>query len=293
MKYIPFPRSGGHEVSGYQYAIRNYTEALQSKEDVTIECGDVKFLQPMGLALLASMTCALTQTGRRTAYFTMPTNNAVLAYLADQDFFKEFSIEGTSRARIAAAPRSSSIGLKQLKSYDASYIAQIPKWLERNSYMRPEAITEVIYTTIPEIINNVFDHSQSPIGCYICAQAYPSLKQLKLSTIDLGVGLLNTLRPLFPHLKHDSEAIELAVKPGITSKSRPNNAGVGLDVLSGFLSENRGTLEIVSRDGEWKQAADGTTKKRTLPFDFPGTCINLTFDDQAFMDRFAEGDRYD
>lgn len=291
LKFIPFPRNCHHGVDGYRIAIDYYNDAVQSSEDVAIDCGDVRFFQPMGLTLLASLTCALTRDTGRKVYFSKPTEAGVLRYLTDQDFFKEFSVEGSTR--IEAVRRSSSLGLKRLEHNDLSYIDQIPRWLELNSHMPPEAIKDVILTTVPEIIANVFDHSRSPIGCYICAQAYPNLRQLKLSTIDLGVGLLKTLQPKFPDLRHDSDAIALAVQPGITSKSRPNNAGIGLDVLRGFLMTSRGTLEIVSRDGCWKQEADGSTTKSVLPFEFPGTCINLTFDDQAIMDRFTPGDRYE
>jgi len=291
VKFISFPRDCGHGVQDYQNTIREYAAAINSSEDVLIECGDVTFVQPMGLTLLSSLTFSLIQERTRKTYFVKPKSTAVLRYLTDQDFFKEFNVEGTNL--IAAATRSTSVGLKRLEIYDRSYIDQIPIWLRRNSHMPPEAITDVINTTVPEIINNVFDHSKSSIGCYICAQAYPREKRLKLSAIDLGVGLLQTLKPRFPYLCHNSDAIELAVRPGITSKSRAHNAGAGLDVLCGFLKLFKGTLEIVSRDGRWTQDADGQCVKSILPFEFPGTCINLTFDDQAIVDRFTPGDRYD
>lgn len=293
MKIIPFPRECVHGLKSYEFTIKCYADAISCSDDVLIECGDVNFFQPMGLTLLASMTFSLIKDGTRKVYFSKPKSPAVLKYLEDQDFFKEFSIEGADSNRIAAATRSSSLGLKRLEYFDGSYIYQIPTWLRRNSHMPAEAIEDVINTTVPEIINNVFDHSRSPIGCYICAQAYPREKRLMLSTLDLGVGFLQTLRPRFPFLTHDSDAIELAVRPSITSQSKIHNAGAGLDVLSGFLKQFSGTLEIISRDGQWKQEGDGRCRKSVLPFQFPGTCINLTFDDQAIIDRFKQGDRYD
>lgn len=293
MKIIPFPRECAHGLKSYEYTIKCYADAINCQDNVLIECGNVCFFQPMGLTLLASMTFSLIKDGTRKAYFMKPKNEAVLKYLVDQDFFNEFAIEGTDSNRIAAAPRSSSLGLRRLEYFDGTYLDQIPRWLRRNSHMTPEIITDVINTTVPEIINNVFDHSRSPIGCYICAQAYPKEKRLMLSTIDLGVGFLKTLRPKFPSLTNNADAIELAVQPRITSQSKIHNAGAGLDVLSGFLKEFSGNLEIISRNGRWTQDKTGSCRKSTLPFQFPGTCLNLTFDDKAIMDRFTPGDRYD
>lgn len=293
MILIPFPRSCTQGPNSYNYTVGCYKSALQSSDDVTIECGEVTFFQPMGLTLLAAIMYHLSRDSGRNVYFSPPSNVGVYHYLETQDLFKEFIFEGMIASKVAVSQRSTGIGLKRLESFDGTYIEQIPVWLKRNSHMPPEAISDVINATIPEIINNVFDHSQSPIGCYVTAQAYPVKKTLILSALDLGVGFLRTLQPQYPSLKHDSEAIELAVQQGITAKSKPYNAGAGLDVLSGLLKEYGGSLEIISRDGRWKQDKTSKCTKHTLPFQFPGTCINLEFDDQAMIDRFRSGDRYE
>ncbi len=90
-------------------------------------------------------------------------------------------------------------------------------------------------------------YSQSSIGCYISAQAYHKQNQLSLSILDFGIGLLNSLKPFYPDIKDDVEAINKAVLEGVSSKRKLEKRvrGVGLTNISGFL-KNRGSMEIIS-----------------------------------------------
>ena len=106
-----------------------------------------------------------------------------------------------------------------------------------------------------------------------------------LSILDLGIGLLNSLKSVYPEIKSDTEAISRAVLEGVSSKRviEKRVRGVGLTNISGFL-KNRGEMVIISYKGYWKQKHDGTIETRSLGCPLPGTCVNLVIDKQSILD---------
>lgn len=271
--FIPFPRQCSENAIDYKYTFRCYNEALFASDPVRIECGDCRFFRPFGLNLLACIIHSL-QLGGRDVYFTPPQNSDALQYLSDQGFFTEFAFEST-RHRLTRPSRSTSVQLRLLNEFDGTYFMQIAHWLSGNSDVPLEAAMDIVGVPLPEIINNVFDHSRSLIGCCVCAQAYPNERQLMFSITDLGVGFLSSLVGRYQHLTSDKDAIALAVQSGVSSKSTARNAGAGLYILTDWAKTYQGEVEIISGDGRWKQRPGGNQHASTLPFTFPGTCINL------------------
>jgi len=264
-----------------------------SDKEIVFDCGNINFIRPLGLNILALLIRSLLQQESSTIFFACPTDLGCEQYFNDQGFYKEFRLGDRDKA-IKASPRSTSIGLRRMEVFEPFYLQQIAQWLNRNLSLPEEIITDAVTIPLSEIILNVVDHSQSSMGCYICAQSYPQEKKLMLSVADCGVGFLETLRPRYTSLSHESQdqnakAIALAVQEGISSKSRGSNAGAGLYILSDFLKQ-RGNVEIISKDGVWRQNADGTTLSRTIPFAFPGSCVNVEFDNQKIMDLRFQGD---
>jgi hypothetical protein len=273
ISYIPFRHDGSEAVSAYSFSIRCFREALIALEPVRIDLGTVGFLRPFGLNLLAGMIYELLRHGQNVS-ITPPSDQKVYQYLSDQGFYSEFPT-GPS-GHILSSPRSTSVGLRRLDQFDPQYLESVAHWLRRNSSIPLGKVEDIVMVTMPEIINNVFDHSKSPFGCYVCAQAYPQEGRLMLSVIDFGIGFYGSLLQRYhSRINNDAEAIDLAVQDGISSKARKNNAGRGLHILSDWVRERNGQLEIVSHDGYWKQDSQGRTGKRILPFEFPGSCINL------------------
>lgn len=291
--FIPFPRQCSEKVEDYKYTIRCYSEALYSCEPVRVECGDCRFFRPFGINLLTSLIHSL-QLHDCIVYFTPPKDASALQYLADQGFFTEFAFQSSGHP-LRRNSRSTSVVLRVLNDFDGSYLMQIAHWLTANSSIPREAARDIVAIPLPEIINNVFDHSGSLIGCCISAQAYPREKQLMFSVTDLGVGFLKNLLLRYPQLNCEKDAIDLAVQLGVSSKSRSSNCGAGLDILTGWLRTHHGEIEIISYDGLWKQGQDGHRSRRTLSFAFPGTCINLCIHTDPLLESNStlEYQRYD
>jgi anti-sigma regulatory factor (Ser/Thr protein kinase) len=271
--FIPFPTKCGDDLKVYQYSVECYRDALLSFGPVTIECGNVHMFTPLGLNLLASLIHNLHLQGREII-FIPPTEAKTLQYMTDQGFFDEFQF-ASSKSQLKQAKRSTSVMLRRMHDFVGSYPMQVADWLSRNSAVPQGAVEDMVAITLPELMNNVFDHSNSPIGCCVCAQAYQKEGKLTLSVTDLGIGFLESLLPRYDHLETESEAIALAVQKGVSSKSTRRNTGAGLYILCDWVKTQQGELEIISKDGKWKQLPKGERQQETLSFPFPGTCINM------------------
>ena len=212
--------------------------------------------------------------GSRKIYFTHPGENVCKSYLNSQGFYNEFPVQNNI---VEVVPLMTSVGLRRIQSFEPLYIEEIARWLNHNSLLPQNAIGDAVKITLSELLNNVIDHSQSSIGCYVSTQAYHKERTLVLSVADLGIGFLETLRPRYKSLKSNKDAIALAVKSGISARSRGGNAGASLNILSDFLEHHAGSLEIISMDGLWRQYPNGTMAS-TIPFSFPGSCITMSFD---------------
>ena len=291
MIILKFSSNCENNIVSYKRIIKDYWESINgTDQEVLLDCGETCFIRPLGINLLALLSRGLLHQGSKKIFFTHPSNNVCRQYLEDQGFYKEFIIQNNI---IEAAPRSTSVGLRRIECFEPFYLEDIAKWLNRNSVLPEPAINDAVKITLSEIINNVIDHSQSPIGCYISAQAYPQENRLLFSVADLGVGFLSTLLPKYTHLMNNEQAISLAVKAGISSKSRDRNIGAGLPILCDFLKHYSGYLEIISMNGIWRQRPDGTLVGFTIPFSFPGTCINIEFNNQKILSKFLEHSGYD
>ncbi len=107
---------------------------------------------------------------------------------------------------------------------------------------------------IGELLNNAIYHANSPVGAVICGQYFRQLKKLQIAVVDRGVGFLHNIRRICS-VEKEFEAIEMALKPGITSRpigtyqSTIDSAGYGLYVLHAILQHTKGRLIIISNDG--------------------------------------------
>lgn len=123
---------------------------------------------------------------------------------------------------------------------------------------------ETVSYAIREVLRNAAEHSQSKIVKY-CGQYWPSRNRVQIAIMDCGIGIKQSLsRNPYLDMQDDSDALKLAIMPGISGKMyegveiRPydewQNSGYGLYMLyrmcraagSLFMVSNNATLEIIS-----------------------------------------------
>ena len=105
---------------------------------------------------------------------------------------------------------------------------------------------------LSEIMDNVINHSQSPVGGFVQATTYPKYKMVEFVVADAGVGIPETIR-----CEDHAQALTKAIEEGVT-RDPEKNAGNGLygsyrvallskgqfeiHSLLGFLNSNKNTL---------------------------------------------------
>jgi hypothetical protein len=68
---------------------------------------------------------------------------------------------------------------------------------------------------INELADNVLAHSDSPLGGFIQLENFPARKRVELLVADAGVGIPKTLRGTNAEIRTDSDALGLAIRPGV------------------------------------------------------------------------------
>lgn len=99
-----------------------------------------------------------------------------------------------------------------------------------------------------EVIDNINEHSESPIGGHVVVQNFEQQNLLSIAIVDSGVGIHKSLKdsgkPEFLNID-EQEALKVCLEEGVT---RFKERGYGLYHTSKFIKANKGKMEIYSGD---------------------------------------------
>lgn len=135
-----------------------------------------------------------------------------------------------------------------------------------------ENFHKALHFAVREMVENAFEHGRTD-HCYMCAYSVPTKNVVRLCIMDTGIGIPNSMRlsSQYNNLSSDVEAVELASRYGVSSKS--TDRGIGLYILRDVVEKNEGTLSILS--GKALVEISSQVECHELSTDFPGTIIKL------------------
>jgi hypothetical protein len=137
-----------------------------------------------------------------------------------------------------------------------------------------EEYEESLRICISEVIQNVQDHAQSPIGALIAAHFDQSWAAI--AVIDCGVGIATSLRQAHSHISDGAAALQQVLEGGVSAKSRPNNQGVGLNNVATIVGRQfRGLMTLFSEDAGAATSIAAGIRTIRLPSRYPGTGVIL------------------
>lgn len=250
--------------------------ARHSKAEVVIfDLTKTEFITPFGLVLLAGTISECMAKGKKVRY-RKPEKDKTRKFLSGIGFNKFFKIDTNGGHKI----ESPVVQLKRLKSIDYLLTDQILE-VFKFSLRMTRGVEGSLKLALNELMTNVFDHSESSRGCYVCAQSYTHTrpKRIRLCIADFGIGILASLKtvPEYSGLKDDYEAIKLSVREGVTSRIG-KDAGYGLNHIQRFIRVNQGKMYILSGKGKilWDYTGIKAKEKRqTMHEPFRGSIIEL------------------
>jgi signal transduction histidine kinase len=240
--------------------------------DVTFDFTHCKFLRQNAVAFLGGMA-RLIESRQGKVTFDWDTLQAnVCTNLKQNGFMSAFS-QGFS------AWQGNSIPYKEDKVQDRGSIMEylMQKWLGRGwVQVSPLAQSEIV-GKVWEIYANSFEHSHSPVGVFSCGQRYPAWKQLKLTTVDFGVGIPENVRSFLNQPDRSAiDALKWAFQPGKTTNRKGISRGLGLDILKDFVRCKQGRLEIFSNNGYALICGSDKEVYEERRVFFGGTLVNIT-----------------
>lgn len=120
----------------------------------------------------------------------------------------------------------------------------------------PRNVADPIKYVFSEMVRNVLEHANSPVGAFVCAQYYRREQRLSIGIADAGVGILSSIRRSH-QVTTSRDAISLALRPGVTGATRrPGgtefNAGAGLFFTKSIAALSRNFFAIYSGNALYK-----------------------------------------
>ena len=120
----------------------------------------------------------------------------------------------------------------------------------------PAAVADPIKYVFSEMVRNVLEHSDSPVGAFVCAQYYRKTKRIAIGIADAGIGILRSMER--HHQVHTSrDALRLALQPGVTGTTNriggnQFNAGAGLFFTKSIAVLSRNRFFLYSGDSMFR-----------------------------------------
>jgi hypothetical protein len=172
---------------------------------------------------------------------------------------------------------NTTIRYQKLKPSDGRFFH---RYVLKELLERPElpamssALKKKIAESIYEIFINAQLHSESNF-IYMCGQFFPAKHTIEFTITDTGVGFRNRVNSRFERDLSSVQAIKWAMIDGHSTK-QGISGGIGLAILTEFVSINKGKIQIISDDGFYQLDTDGV-QTRLFSGSFPGTIINMEF----------------
>jgi anti-sigma regulatory factor (Ser/Thr protein kinase) len=221
----------------------------------TIDARQLEFVEPAGLIQLVLAVRYIAATVSLVR-FIAPDNINVDSYLARMDFYEYLpstvQVIGTAHQMALQKHdrRDVLIALRHLNTSDDEEEAmdQIYEYLSRQDL--PTGMPAAIHFLLSELCDNAVTHGRSSHGCYLAAQTYRNHRHIAVG--DLGIGIRAHLKgnDKYANVVTDEEAIQLAVRGGVTGAREPRGYGLyDIQQELGKLQGQTGRARLLIRSG--------------------------------------------
>lgn len=264
----------------YRSSFSQIFELINSIDSITDEIvydlRGYSFFEPLDI-LLFTMPIILFRNKGISQKYIPPANQRVHNYLKDIGFFAFYKTNYSQPATIETIASRTAMPLRRITISTMNQYIELAK-----SYFGqqcPSKDLDFLNLTISELINNVNDHSSSPIDAYIFSQYYPLTNVIKVAIGDLGIGIPSSVNNYLVSQKQsplsDKEAIAWAIARNTSTKSQPHNRGKGFDNLIGFTQSNRSIMNIYSNSAIFAVSKNRQYFVDNIIRNFKGTLIQM------------------
>ncbi|WP_299819443.1 hypothetical protein [uncultured Pontibacter sp.] len=251
---------------------------------LAIDFSRTSFMEPHHLVSLACLIEEYHLAGI-TIKFNPSYNTKFNKYLDDIKFC-EYWNPGFNRNNFTRGKISTTLCLwKVSEEMIDSYANQAQQYFEQN-YFSGEKDLVALSISLKEVFNNIFNHADSPVDGYVLTQYYPQRGNGEIVTAvcDFGLGIPTKINNYlaangYEKLKED-KALEQAFTLHFSSKSTPQNKGLGLPNLMSNVESLRGDLHVYSNHACLNHACSKGSEFYVTNKSFSGTLINVNLKTQ-------------
>lgn len=188
-------------------------------------------------------------------------------YLGRMGLFKMLNIE-SEITMVEHEPAGRFIPLTQI--YTSSELTKFITEMIPLLHLESDQAQTIGYI-VSELVRNVIEHANSKDGAFVCAQYYKKSNTIRIGIVDTGIGIKKAINQSYS-AKTDSEAIKLALCPGITGTTRreggsEQNAGAGLFFIKSIAWVNRDFFIVYSGNTMYKLLRRSQTSRLRLNAD--------------------------
>lgn len=248
--------------------IHAFNLADRETAPVDLDCGPVTLFGPFGVTLIAAIIAVRRRDGRQTR--VLPSNDEEVTH-----FIREV---GLDRFALGEQTGVGTLEIREMHALDPTYTRHVTDMLVRGVQGVTQENSYPIELCLNELLQNVFEWSESLIGCTVLTRWYHKTRSVRLTVVDLGIGIPAALRRRIRELQRhsDAEVIEAAVtQPRLTSRDN-KRGGIGLKLIREVVCDNLGgSLTVLSHTAKlvWR----GAKARRSRIPGFRGTAIEIDF----------------
>jgi anti-sigma regulatory factor (Ser/Thr protein kinase) len=276
------PKMDMIEENKHDILIRSWTDfskvyEIISKGDyigeITLVLGMVELL-PMEVLIISQFSIWLE---KRASVLTLLVSPKLKKYV-DSIGLTEFcnaNIHSPSTLEIITS--ATAMPIKRVdREMMTSYILATEQYLKS---LCPKKNLHMLQVCLSELINNVYDHSNSPIDAYVFCEYYEEKNSIVLVVSDLGVGIPSSVKTYrdkkgLSELS-EGECVKWAIKENSTTQSLPRNLGKGLDTLNSFVAANNSTWQMLTGNVLMKSSPTRSAYFENPIIGFIGTIVEL------------------
>jgi len=268
------------------------------RQDIKNEYFNLKigfnFLEPFDILTLTQF---IIKQKNNNCTFKVTSKNHIIKYLkaigfiqfCNKNYKEPITIEGIKSFYAMPIRRVERETMMQYIDFTQQYFSFICK--NRDLSM--------LNLCLSELINNVYDHSHSPIGAYVFCKYYPKVNKIVLAVSDLGIGIPKSVNAFFKINKHELrspiDCVKWALKENKTTLSIPQNAGKGLDNVNSFLRAINSHWKLYSEDVQLFGYPHKNQFLKNTIYNFMGTLIEISIkideleekDENFYQDEFS------
>lgn len=208
------------------------------------------WVHPIVLSMVASLAFDVQRFGGAISCSGLEAKS--LNYLASMGLFKYLNVEEKIVVH-KHEPSGRFIPITNIR--DSTELKEFIENIVPLLHTTPNQAEPIKYI-VSELVRNVFEHSRSQNGAFVCAQFFKKTNRVSIGVADVGVGIKKTIQQSYS-VQSDKEAIKLALTPGITGTTSkvggtPLNAGAGLFFIKSIAKVNREFFLIYSGNSIYK-----------------------------------------